>query len=205
VDRMKPKKVVGFILGCFLMIIACHKAPVSTVVTSPAPSQPIPVSPPPPVPVPATWPELPLPPSRLPSPPEPPLPKSYRDGEAYFQGGNYAEAIRFYEKYLQEDPVTQYRDVAIFKLGISHILACLSAECRTRSLERSQEQFKRLVSLFPRSPYSAEARFILSLQSDIDKLKLEARSREDRIKKLADELERLKKIDLERQTSRTKK
>jgi hypothetical protein len=202
---MKPKYVRGCVLGCLLMICACHKAPVRPVPVSPSQPQPSPVSPPPPVPVPAVWPELPLPPSRLPSPPEPPLPRNYRDGETNFQTGNYAEAIRFYERYLQEDPVTQYRDVVIFKLGISHTLVCASAECRTRSLEKSQEQFKRLVSLFPRSPYSVEARLILGLQSDIEKLKTEARSREDRIKKLTDELERLKKIDLERQTSRTKK
>jgi tetratricopeptide (TPR) repeat protein len=184
---------------------ACHKAPVRTVTGPPPTPPPMPVSPPPPVPLPSTWPELPLPPSVLSAPPEPLLPKNYRDGETSFQTGKYADAIRSYEKYLLEDPVTQYRDVAMFKLGLANTLACASAECRARSLEKSQEQFKRLVSLFPKSPYSTEARFILSLQNDIEKMKTDAKSREEKIKKLTDELERLKKIDLERQTSRTKK
>lgn len=201
---MRTRSVTLLILGIFLLMGACHKNPVHPVATPPSPPQPVPVSPPP-VPVPATWPELPLPPSRLPAPPEPPLPKSFRDGEASFQSGKYVDAIRLYEKYIREDPVTQYEDVALFKLGISHTLACTSAECRANSLARSQEQLKRLVSLFPKSPYSAEARFILSLQTDIEKMKLDAKTREEKIKKLTDELDRLKKIDLERQTSRTKK
>ena len=98
--------------------------------------------------MPSTWPELPLPPSVLSAPPEPLLPKNYRDGETSFQAGRYADAIQYFEKYLLEDPVTQYRDVAMFKLGLAQTLACSSMECRSRSLQKSEEQFRRLVSLF---------------------------------------------------------
>ncbi len=192
-------------LGTSLWMGACHKAPVHPVSGPPPTLPPMPVSPPPPVPVPSTWPELPLPPSVLSAPPEPLLPRNYRDGETSFQTGKYADAIRSYEKYLLEDPVTQYRDVAMFKLGLAHTLACASAECRARSLQQSQVQFRHLVSLFPKSPFSTEARFILSLQNDIEKMRADAKSQEEKIKKLTDELERLKKIDLERQTLRTKK
>ncbi len=202
---MRTRSLILVLLGTALWIGACHKAPVRTVTSPPPTPPPTPVSLPPPVPVPATWRELPLPPSVLSAPPEPLLPKNYRDGETSFQAGKYADAIRSYEKYLQEDPVTQYRDVAMFKLGLAHTLACVSAECRARSLQKSQEQFRHLVSLFPKSPYSTEARFILSLQNDIEKMRVEAKSQDEKVKKLTDELERLKKIDLERQTSRTKK
>ncbi|MBZ5498396.1 MAG: outer membrane protein assembly factor BamD [Acidobacteriia bacterium] len=201
---MKTKSLALSILAISMWVSACHKKPVGPLATPPPVLQPVPVSPPP-VPVPATWPELPLPPSRLPAPPEPPLPRSFRDGEASFQSGKYAEAIRFYERYLREDPVIQYKDVAMFRLGILYTLSCSSPECRAKSLEKSEEQFKRLVSQFPRSPYSAEARFILSLQTEIEKMKTEAKTREEKIKKLTDELDRLKKIDLERQPSRIKK
>ncbi len=188
-----------------LWLGACHKAPVRNVSLPPPAPPPVPVSPPPSVPVPSTWSELPLPPTVLSAPPEPLLPKDYRDGENSFQAGKYADAIHFFEKYLVGDPVTQYRDVVMFKLGMAQTLVCNSAECRARSLQKSQEQFKRLVTLFPRSPYSTEARFILSLQTDIEKMRSEARLQDEKIKKLTDELERLKKIDLERQTTRPKK
>ena len=203
---MRARSLILVLLGVSLWIGACHKAPVRTV-TSPVPPAPtpIPVSPPPAVPLPLTWPELPLPPSVLSAPPEPLLPKNYRDGETSFQAGRYGDAIRYFEQYLLEDPVTQYRDVAMFKLGLAQTLACSSAECRSRSLQKSQEQFRRLVSLFPKSPYSTEARFILSLQNDIDKMRVDAKTQEEKVKKLTDELDRLKKIDLERQISRTKK
>lgn len=194
---MKRKALLLIICAFAVWPASCHKKAARPVITPPA-VQPVPVSPPA-VPIPATWPELPLPPSRLPAPPEPPLPKNFRDGETAFLSGRYADAIRFYEKYVKEDPVTQYKDVAIFRLGISNALVCgAAADCRTKSLEKSQEQFKRLVSQFPKSPYSAEARFILGLQGDIEKLSLEAKVREEKIKKLTEELEQLKKIDLER-------
>lgn len=203
---MRTRSLILVFLGVSLWIGACHKAPVRTVAPPPPPAPtPLPVSPPPPVPVPSTWRELPLPPSVLSGPPEPLLPRNYRDGETSFQAGRYADAIRYYEKYLLEDPVTQYRDVAMFKLGLAQTLACTSAECRARSLQKSLEQFKRLVSLFPKSPYSTEARFILSLQNDIEKMRVDAKVQEEKVKKLTDELDRLKKIDLERQTTRTKK
>jgi TolA-binding protein len=174
---------------------ACHKKTVSPPV---APARPVPVSPPP-IPIPEAWPELPLPPSRLPAPSEPLLSKTFRDGEDLFQRGEYQMAARAYESYLRSDPVTQYRDVAIFRLGISYMLICTTQDCRSKTLERSQEQFKKLVATYPQSPYSAEARFILGLQSDIEKMAAETRAREEKIKKLTDELEQLKKIDLDRQ------
>lgn len=202
---MNTRNLMLVCLAASLWMGACHKAPVRNVTPTPPAPPPVPVSPPPPVPVPSTWPELPLPLSVLSAPPEPLLPRNYREGETSFQAGKYAEAIRSYEKYLQDDPVTQYRDVAMFKLGIAQTLACTSAECRARSLQKSQEQFKRLVTLFPRSPYSTEARFILSLQNDLEKMRTDAKTQEEKVKKLTDELDRLKKIDLERQPARTKK
>ncbi len=190
--RKRSLKLIS-VAAVLLLVGACHKAPARPVTPVPPAPQPAPATPPP-VPVPITWPELPLPPSRLPAPPEPPIPKDFRDGETYFQNGKYPDAARCYEKYIREDPTTQYKDAAMFKLGVIYSLACSSGDCRSRS----QEQFKRLVSRFPQSPYSAEARFILSLLVDIEKMKDEAKSRDEKVKKLTDELEKLKSIDLRR-------
>jgi TolA-binding protein len=188
------------VIGVFLLTASCHKntvRPASRPTTSqPAHASPAPGS------VPTTSPELPPPPSSLPTPPAPPPPpKDFRDGEAYFQSGKYADAARSYNRYIQDDLIAQFKDAATFKMGLALALACTSSDCRARS----QDQFKLLLSHYPESPYSPEARFILSLQGDIDKLKADTKSRDDKIKKLTDELERLKKIDLERKATPVKK
>jgi TolA-binding protein len=192
---MRRKGLLLILVAFSFSAGACHKKSVSP---PPVPARPAAVSPPP-VPVPETWPELPLPPTRLPAPPEPPLPTGFREGETSYQSGRYQDAIRAYERYVRDDPVTQYKDAALFRLGISYTLACTAPDCRARALERSQEQFKRLLTLYPRSPYGAEARFILGLQADVEKMAGETKSRDEKIKKLTEELEQLKKIDLERQ------
>ena len=99
---MKALAIV--VIGLSLLTGACRKAPVRPPATPP-PAPPVSAAPPP-IPVPEVWPELPLPPSRLPAPPEPPIPKNFRDGEASFQNGNYPEAIKGYEKFIREDPIT---------------------------------------------------------------------------------------------------
>jgi TolA-binding protein len=197
--RLSGRWVALYVIGVFLLSASCHKNAVRP--ASPSTSSQQAAASPPPGSVPTTSPELPLPPSSLPAPPAPLLPKDFRDGEAYFQSGKYADAARSYNQYIQQDLVTQFKDAATFKLGLAMALACTSSDCRARSLE----QFKLLLSHFPQSPYSPEARFILSLQGDIDKLKADTKSRDDKIKKLTDELERLKKIDLERQATPIKK
>jgi hypothetical protein len=199
--KIKAKLSILPILVISIMTATCQKKAVVPVSAPSPPPQPMTRPLPPPLPVPSTWPELPLPPSRLPSPPEPPLPRNFREGEASFRSGDYAEAIRSYEQYLRSDPVTQYKDVVMFKLGLAYALTCSVAECR----KKSTDQFKSLVSQFPESPYSAEAQFIISLQTDLAKLRQDAKESDEKIKKLTEELDRLKAIDLERQPTRKKK
>lgn len=187
-----------------LVASGCHKKPARPNIASPVAKPPAPAAPLP-VPMPTTWPELPLPPSHLPGAPDPVLPKSFGSGETSFRSGKYAEAVPEYERYLKEDPVTQYRETAMFRLGISLILSCNSDECRARTMVQSRDLFRRLIYLYPASPYSAEARVILGLTAYVEKLHADARSREEKLNKLSDELERLKKIDLERQPPRKKK
>jgi hypothetical protein len=188
------------ILGISSWAGACHKNPVRPLPAPPPVVRPATTAPQP-LPVPATWSDLPLPPSRLPPPPEPPLPKNFRDGEASFHGGKYSEAARFYEKYLREAMVDHYKDEAMFKLGLCYALECSSSVCRERSLS----QFKDLIKAFPKSQFSTEAGVILGLHGEIDRMKSDVKTRDERITKLADELERLKKIDLERRPTPIKK
>ncbi len=201
---MRTGSLTVIMLGILVGAGGCHKTAVRSNPPAAAKPAPAPVAPPP-VPVPENWPDLPLPPSGLPAPPEPLLPRDFRDGETNFEAGKFVEAMRYYERYIQKDAVTQYRDEAIFKIGLCYTLACASAECRAKSMERSQEQFRQLVTRFPKSPYAAEARFILALQNDIGLLRVDVKARDEKIKQLTEELDRLKKIDLERKTPRIKK
>jgi TolA-binding protein len=201
VGRLRTRNRAFVVLAVSLLAVTCHKSPPRTTAPASAPPQTAVPVPPPPASVPATRPKPPLPASKLPAPPEPPLPEDLRDAEAHFQSGRYAEAARAYNQYLREEPIVQFRDLAMFKMGMAQALACATSDCRAKS----QEQFKRLVSLFPQSPYSAEARFILGLQNEIERAKLDAKAHDEKIKKLTDELERLKKIDLERKSTPIKK
>jgi hypothetical protein len=202
-QRTRLRAFLLLALGISLLLPGCRKNPARPNIVPPPAAIPLP-SIIPPVPVPETWPELPLPPSRAPAPPEPGLPATFSDGEMNFLNGRYADAIRSYEKYLREDPITQYRETAMFRLALSTLLGCKSDDCRPRSLAASGVVLRRFLFLYPASSYCAEVRLILSLGAFLERSSAEIRNRDDKIKKLADELERLKKIDLERQPARKK-
>lgn len=88
----------------------------------------------------------------------------------------------------------------MFKWGLSLVLAGDSS----RDLRQSQAILKRLISEYPTSQYKDQAEFILSLQVQIEKLRMDLKERDDKIKKLSDELQALKDIDLQRRPSRPK-
>jgi hypothetical protein len=201
--KLGKKCGLGIILAVFFAS-GCHKNPARPNVAPASTAKPAPPVAPP-VPMPATWPELPLPPPLLNPAPEPNLPRSFSEAEASFLGGRYAESIPAYEKYLREDDIAPYRATALFRLGLAQILSCGSDECRQRTLASSREFFRRLVSLYPTSPYSAEARALMGLAAYVERLQADAKGRDERLKKLTDELDRLKKIDLERQPAGKKK
>jgi hypothetical protein len=187
-------------LGLILLLGACNKK-VAPVIPQP---QPVSKPEPPPVlrlPVPKAWPDLPLQPAKIPAPPEPVIAASFHDAEINFEGGKYKEAIPAYDRYIREDPTTLYKAEAMFKLGMSYALSCSTPECRTAPVT----QFKRLIAAFPKSTFSAQAQLILGLLNEIERLKGDVKARDEKLTKLTDELERLKKIDLERQPARIKK
>jgi outer membrane protein assembly factor BamD (BamD/ComL family) len=117
-----------------------------------------------------------------------------------FQLGNYVQAAKAYEAFLSANPKAKNRDEALFYLGLSRALAGDSS----RNMRQAEAAFKRLISEFPTSQYRNQAEFILGFQVQIDKLKSDLKERDDKIKKLSDELQALKEIDLQRHPSRPK-
>jgi hypothetical protein len=121
-------------------------------------------------------------------------------GELNFQIGNYLQAIRAYDSYLRSNPKSKDRDKALFHLGLSRALA----NDQNRNLRRAEAAFRRLILEFPDSIYKDQAEFILGLQGQIDKLHADVKDRDEQIRKLSEELQALKEIDMQRRPSRPK-
>ena len=132
------------------------------------------------------------------SPPAPALPSPAVTGleqaDRAFIGGNYDEAGREYENYLRLSPSGGQRDQALFRLGLTYTLRANPGP----DWNRATSVFKQLVDEYPDSPLKPSANLILSLHSELDQINAESKQRDQRIRQLSVELERLKKIDSER-------
>jgi len=137
-------------------------------------------------------------PSPIPPPAPPPSPTAYfTDGEREFSTGKYLEAAQSYQKYLDLS-LDLNRDRALFRLGMSYALSSTSS----LAFQLAQTHFENLIARFPASPYAAEARFVVGLMQEVLRLRADSREKDERIKRLATELDQLKKIDMERRTPR---
>jgi outer membrane protein assembly factor BamD (BamD/ComL family) len=140
-------------------------------------------------------------------------------GDDSFLTGNFADAALSYQTYLAGNLNAQDRDRAMFKLGLAYVMVDKSPQ----SIAKAQDQFRALIHQFPKSRYRPEAEYILFLQTELDKAQGDLRKRnvnarernekikdmtekikerDDKIRQLTEELERMKKIDLERRPSR---
>jgi len=112
--------------------------------------------------------------------------------ERAFNAGNYEAAGRAYEDYLRVYPAGTQRDQALFRLGLAYALRP-APDC-----QRASSAFRQIVEGFPASPFKAPANLILSLHSELDQLNSGTQQRDQRIKQLTTELDRLKRIDADR-------
>jgi hypothetical protein len=110
-----------------------------------------------------------------------------------FDSGNYPEAIKVYENYLQRQPSGDHRDEALFRLAIAFAMPSTSTD-----LVKSGTVLKQLIEQCPDSPYRVYATVILSLQSELVQLNADAQKRERLVKQLTTEIDRFKQIDAER-------
>ena len=182
---MRSKWITIIAIG--VILAGCHKGR-RTVVLSPAVVVPVPVvvrvAAPVAVPfeIPASLPAVPGPPSL------------FEQAEFAFAEGDYDEAIQTYENYLVAFPSGDGNDQALFHLGIAYVLRNKPAANWTRATAN----LKRLVDEHPDSPLSPTANVILSLRKRADDLAKDAKARNEVVQQLSTELERLKKIDVDR-------
>jgi hypothetical protein len=125
-----------------------------------------------------------------------PMPNLLEVGENNMESGKYSEAVVAFESYLSQKPNAADRDTAIFKLGLCFALAGKNQQ----DYKKAQNQFRILVTQYPRSQYLPLASFILTLQASIDRLEIDlmekdaliqekeaaVAERDERIRKLAD-------------------
>ena len=109
---------------------------------------------------------------------------------------DYEEACRAYEDYLRLTPAKDKRDQALFRLGLAYALRKSGADW-----QRAQVVWKRLVSEYPNSTLTPPVELIVSLYSEVGQANADLKLRDDRVKQLSTELDRLKKIDAERRKS----
>jgi hypothetical protein len=172
------------VLVMAIVLCACHKKPLAAV--------PIPAPDPTPAPVPASTPA----PASIPKPP--PLPDNFELGQRFFRNRDYANAALAYEAYLRNNTSPADQDQALFRLALTHAFADSPVHDTPKALELLQQ----LINRFPDSPYRFQAEFLQGLEGDVEKLRADVSKRDDRIRELSQELEKLKQIDMQRRTSR---
>jgi tetratricopeptide (TPR) repeat protein len=133
-------------------------------------------------------------PPRAPVPAAPPASiVALGEADRAFTAKEYDDASRAYEDYLRLTPSQDQKDQALFRLGMAYTLKKTGADW-----PRAQAVWKRLVTEYPDSTLKPPVELILSLYSEVGQANIDMKARDDRIKQLSTELDRLKKIDAER-------
>lgn len=182
---MRSIGLTAIALCAALACTGCHKPKRVPVATFP-PVIATPAAPPPAPPV--------EPPEPTPPPPPAPAPSPLEQADKAFVAGSYDDAARGYENYLRTSPTGTERDQALFHLGLSYAFRPNAAT----DWWRVTATFKQLIDEYPQSPFKAPANLILSLRAELDQVNADAKQRDQKIKQLTTELDRLKKIDADR-------
>ena len=188
-------KRLAHVTGILLVVTACHKRagfePLPGVATLPAP--PVVAFPLPRV-EPLPDPSVVIPPPVAPSPAAVALEQADRS----FSAGAYDEAARAYENYLRLLSPGCPCDQEMFRLGLSYALR----RNPKPDWQRTTVVLNQLIREYPSSSFTALAKLILDLRSKLNHLAADTavntKQRDERIRQLTTELDRLKKIDSDR-------
>lgn len=129
----------------------------------------------------------------VPAPPTPPI--EWQLAEDRFADAQYAAAAEAYQRFLSGEPESSVRaEKALFRLALLHALP----ESPVANPEMAHELFLRVLESHPNGHYAEEARLILLLQEQIEDVRQVAEEKEERIRALSSELEKIKAIDLKK-------
>lgn len=113
-----------------------------------------------------------------------------------FGTGAYDEAVRAYEQSLQLSLPSAAREQALFRLGLAFVLRSNT----NPDWPRATTLLKQLVDEYPNSTFKPPAALILSLHAELDQVAADSKARDQRIRQLTTELDRMKQIDAQRRT-----
>src|SRR5262245_9866339 len=115
--------------------------------------------------------------------------------ERAFTSGNYDEASRGFENYLRVTPSgTGRRDEALFHFALTFVLRPAPAT----DWQRALTNFKQLIDEFPDSLLRPQVNLIIAMRAELDQAAADVKTRDQKVKQLTTELDRLKKIDVDR-------
>ena len=168
---MRTKRIATFAIWMILALASCQKK--TTRVAAPPPAST-------PAPRPAS---------------PPPSPALLERADRAFSTGAYDDAIRDYEQGLRLSPPSNEREQALFRLSLAYVLRSANPDW-----PRATMLLKQLVDEYPSGVLKPPAALILSLHSEFDQLAADSRTRDQRIRQLSSELDRMKQIDAQRRT-----
>ena len=135
----------------------------------------------------------------IPSPlPPPTQPDEFQLAERLFDAGDYAAAARSYLQLLHQNPTPDKREKALFRLGLAYAMPGSGIQ----HFPQSMMYFRQLLAIAPQSSLRAQVQVILALYAELEKTQAEGRAKDAQIKILGGELEKLKKIDLQKRPPR---
>jgi outer membrane protein assembly factor BamD len=77
--------------------------------------------------------------------------------EAYYEKGDYIEAIGEYQRFMDLHPYHEWADYALFKLGISYFQQMRTIDRDPEPIQKALETFQKLLSVYPQTQYAEEA------------------------------------------------
>jgi len=113
--------------------------------------------------------------------------------DALYETSDYEAAAQTYRVVLGRDP-GDATDRVLFRLAMIHLLPGTPVP----DPESARVYLDRLIDGFPDSPFAEPARLVLDLQGRVERLDARSTRQSHKIDELTEQLEALKRIDLER-------
>ena len=131
-------------------------------------------------------------------PPAPSPPDEFQLAERQFDAGNYAAAAASYAQCLQRNPPPEKREMALFRLALAYALPGTGIQQWTQAISH----FRQLLAVAPQSSVKTQVQVIVALHEELELMRIQDRAKDLQIKTLSSELDKLKKIDLQKRPSR---
>ena len=78
--------------------------------------------------------------------------------EAYYEKGDYIEAIGEYQHFIDLHPFHEWADYALFKLGISYFQQMRTIDRDPEPVQKALQTFQKLLSVYPQTKYAEDAK-----------------------------------------------